>query len=114
MTTDYTELNPAALVTIGVAQLGEAQGAYDAMLRGNAWSPAVTGETTVSLGPLRGDAAKAHATWLLESAHAHFRAALALDMVTGGDIEYDDDPGEWEDDADTEDPGVTGDDPPTN
>lgn len=91
MTTDYSEASPEELLNIGLAQLAEAQDAYNAMLVGNAWSPA-----TLEGPPrdtLRGEGAKAHSTWLLESAHGHFRAALALDMVTtASDLDdlYDD------------------------
>lgn len=90
---NYSEATPEELLVIGLAQLSEAQDAYNAMLVGNEWSPATTEGTPRDT--LRADAAKAHSEWLLASADLHLRAAMAtadLAYVRDGvDDEEDDD-----------------------
>lgn len=95
--TDYSEATSEELLAVGLAQLAEAQDSYNAMLVGNAWSPATVEGTPRDT--MRGDAAKAHSEWLLRSADLHLRAALAVadmgylgDADDDGDEDEDDDP----------------------
>jgi hypothetical protein len=84
--TDYTTATAEDLVAIGIAQLAMAQEARDAALFGN--TIRITNETGEKVS-LPGDAANAHAQWLLSSAGAHFQAALAADMVAQAEYDYD-------------------------
>jgi hypothetical protein len=105
--TDYSGMTADELVAIGFDAMNEAEAAHYVSLLGNG-TLHIKSQTGTTFA-LNGAQARIHADFKLGVAAACFTAALA----TGTEFEYDDDEDdEAGDDADAEDPGVMGDDPP--
>lgn len=88
--TEYQEFPPETLVTVGLAQLAEAQDAHRvATLGGDMRINDPDAPRTIS-----GGAARVHADFLVASALAHFAAALAMPVDYNDELDEEDDGGD--------------------